>query len=86
MTFPIFTRDNVESAPELLEGTLAGRAPATDNLYDAIRAVLRNRPSVAQCARVIRHLREDDFDLMTPFAHDAADELDAYRETLILDA
>lgn len=85
MTSPIFTPHDSPYAIDLLEGSL-DLVPDTDNLHDAIRAVLRNRPSVAQCDRVIRHLRDDDFDFFSSDAHDAADHLTAYRETLILDA
>lgn len=57
-----------------------------DVLRDAINAVLRNRPSVAQVSRVIVHTQEDDFDYESNTAKDICLILEAYREELYLAA
>lgn len=81
MTTPIF--DNPDHATLLRDSLVV--QPDTDALHASINAILRNRPSVAQCDRVIRHLREDHFDYESNTASDACLALEAYRETLYLE-
>lgn len=66
-THAFLTDDDIE----ILEGSLE-IADDTDNLHDAIRALLANEATYTQCRRVLLHLVTDHFDYMSNFALRAA--------------
>lgn len=59
---------------ELLASSLE-IAPDDDNLHAAIHALLADDANLAHFIRIDRHLREDDFDFMSPFAAELLDRI-----------